>query len=82
VTTVVIYTKDWCSYCRAAKQLLSQLGYSYQEVDVTHDVKLYVEMREKAAGRSTVPQIFFDGAGIGGYTDLVALLREKRLPAP
>jgi glutaredoxin 3 len=82
VTSVVIYTKDWCSYCRAAKQLLSQLGYTYLDIDVTHDVTLYQEMRGKAEGRSTVPQIFVDGEGIGGYTDLVALLREKRLPPP
>lgn len=76
--TIVIYTKDWCGYCNAAKQLLKQLGYAYEEVDVTHDVGRYQQMRQ-LSGRSTVPQIFIDGVAVGGYTDLFALVREKKL---
>lgn len=82
MTEVVIYTKDWCGYCRAAKQLLAQLGYRFTEVDVTHDMQRYADMRARAEGRSTVPQIFFDGRGIGGYTDLCQAVKEKRLPPP
>lgn len=74
---VIIYTKDWCGYCRAAKQVLSQLGLSYEEVDVTHDAARYQEMLDRSEGRRTVPQIFIDGEGIGGYTELVALVRQQ-----
>jgi glutaredoxin 3 len=80
MTRVLIYTKDWCGYCQAAKQLLGKIGYTYQEIDVTDDLDLYRVMREKAGGRSTVPQIFFDDINIGGYTDLLALVQENRLP--
>lgn len=73
MSEVLIYTKNWCGYCRAAKQLLEKLGLSYQEIDVTSDQAGYAEMVQKAAGRTTVPQIFIDGEGIGGYTDLYAL---------
>jgi len=76
---VIIYTKDWCSYCRAARELLQRLGYPYTEVDVTSDQQRYREMVELAGGRTTVPQIFIDGTGIGGYTDLSALVRAGRL---
>jgi GrxC family glutaredoxin len=79
---VEIYSKDWCSYCQAAKRLLTQLGYEFTEIDVTHDVEKYKEMRERAPRQQTVPQIFFDGSNIGGYTDLVKLMQTKQLPPP
>ena len=78
--SVVIYPKDWCGYCHAAKRLLTQLGYAYEEIDVTHDLPRYEEMKLKANGRRTVPQIFFDGAGIGGYTELAAMAQNGKLP--
>ena len=77
---IVIYTKDWCGYCRAAKQLLEQLGQAYQEIDVTSDQAGYEEMLGKSDGRTSVPQIFFNGRGIGGYTDLARLVRENKFP--
>jgi glutaredoxin 3 len=39
------------------------------------------EMVQRANGRTTVPQIFIDGAHIGGSDDLAALEREGRLDA-
>ncbi len=77
---IVIYTKNSCGYCRAAKQLLQQLGLSYREVDVTTDSAGYKQMVQLADGRSTVPQIFVDGVGLGGYTDLAQLVSEKKFP--
>ncbi|MDT8399487.1 MAG: glutaredoxin [Pseudomonadales bacterium] len=75
---VVIYTKNWCGFCHAAKALLDQLKVPYQEIDVTNDRTRYVEMVKKAAGRTSVPQIFIDGKGIGGYTDLDAMVRRSQ----
>jgi glutaredoxin 3 len=77
---IVIYTKDSCGYCRAAKQLLQQLGLSYRELDVTTDAASYKQMVQLADGRSTVPQIFVDGVGLGGYTDLARLVSEQKFP--
>lgn len=72
---IEIYTKDWCGYCHAAKQLLARMGYSYTEFDVTRDTALYARLQERAPGARTVPQIFIDGRAVGGYTDLVALVQ-------
>jgi glutaredoxin 3 len=36
-------------------------------------------MVHRAGGRRTVPQIFIDGAPIGGYLELVELERDGRL---
>lgn len=82
MSEIEIYTKDWCSFCRAAKELLTRLGYQYHDIDVTHDLAGYRAMVARADGRSTVPQIFFDGTGIGGYTELTALVRSGKLPSP
>ena len=80
MSEIVIYTKDWCGYCHAAKSLLKQLNLPFTEIDVTHDQVQYGEMLKRSSGRTSVPQIFFDGVGIGGYTDLGRLVREDQLP--
>ena len=79
---IEIYTKDWCGYCRAAKSLLDRLGYQYRDIDVTHDMATYRAMVARADGRTTVPQVFIDGTGVGGYTELSALARMNKLPPP
>lgn len=75
---IVIYTKDWCGYCRAAKQVLQQLKLEFEEVDVTHDQVRYEEMLSRSEGRYTVPQIFIDGKGIGGYTELMDMVQQAQ----
>ena len=80
MSEIVVYTKDWCGYCHAAKSLLKQLNLPYKEIDVTRDREQYAQMLKISSGRTSVPQIFIDGVGIGGYTDLSRLVRENRLP--
>lgn len=69
---VQIYSKAWCPFCVQAKGLLAAKGVAYRETDVTADLDLEREMIERS-GRRTVPQIFIDGDGVGGYDDLAAL---------
>jgi glutaredoxin 3 len=76
---IVLYTTDFCGYCRAAKQLLLRKGVDFEEVDVGADHELRINMVHRAGGRRTVPQIFIDGAPIGGYLELVQLERDGRL---
>ena len=70
---VVIYTTPWCPYCHRAKALLQRKNVSYREVNVAGDPVRRQEMTALAAGRTTVPQIFIGGHGIGGYDKLHAL---------
>ena len=70
---VEIYTTPTCPYCKAAKALLTRKGVSYQETDVSRDPQVRVAMTQRAGGRRTVPQIFIDGAHVGGCDDLHAL---------
>ena len=70
---VEIYSSFLCGYCARAKSLLTRKGVTYEEVDVMEHPGRREEMRRRANGRNTVPQIFIDGVHIGGSDDLQAL---------
>lgn len=76
MTQVTIYTKDYCPYCKAAKQILRAKGLEYTEIDVLQQPEKLQEMLDRSQ-RQTVPQIFFDDQHIGGYTDLVEYYRPR-----
>ncbi len=78
---VVVYSKDYCPYCDAAVALLNKKGVEFELVDVTRDSDRYQEMLHRAAPRKTVPQIFIDDQGIGGFDNLKALDMEGKLNA-
>lgn len=69
---VVIYSADYCSYCRAAKAFFTQKGIEYEEIDVSADMEERQKLAERT-GQMTVPQIFVGETHVGGYTDLRAL---------
>lgn len=69
MNNVVIYSKDYCPYCRSAKRLLTNKGFTYTEYDIGVDDKKLVEMLNRSQ-RRTVPQIFIDDEHIGGCDDL------------
>ena len=54
---LTLYTKDYCPYCVMAKNLLSSLGVTFEEVDITKSPEIIVDLVKKS-GMRTVPQIF------------------------
>ena len=74
MSQVVVYSKDWCSYCVQARRLLDQKGVAYDLVDITADRAREDEMVERS-GRMTVPQIFIGTTHVGGCEELYALDR-------
>ncbi len=78
---VEIYTKAFCPYCARAMKLLSSKDVAVEETDIGMDTSRRGEMIERAGGRTTVPQIFIDGAHVGGSDDLAALERAGKLDA-
>lgn len=71
MSPVTIYTKSWCPYCDAAKELLRKKKVAFTEIPVKSGVE-QTEMARKA-GRSTVPQIWIGDRHVGGCDDLYAL---------
>lgn len=82
MTAVIeIYTRPGCGYCSAAKSLLARKNAAFTEFDVSTDPSLRGQMIERARGGATFPQIFIDGAHVGGCDDLYALDRAGKLDA-
>ena len=76
---VEVYTKMFCPYCTRAMRLLGEKGVAVEEYDISLGGPKRTEMLGRANGRTTVPQIFIDGAHIGGSDDLAALERAGKL---
>lgn len=81
MASVVIYTRQFCGYCSAAKKLLETKGVSFEEHDATYAPDVRQEMIKRANGRTTFPQIFVNEHHVGGCDDLHALERAGELDA-
>src|SRR6185437_2188040 len=79
MTRILLYTTQFCGYCRAAKRLLQGRGLDFEEIDVGFDADKRAEMIERAMGLRTVPQIFIHGRHVGGYEELAELERGCKL---
>lgn len=74
----VLYTTDFCQYCRSAKTLLDRRQIPYEEINLSRDP----DGREALAqltGMHTFPQIVIEGVSIGGFNELIAADRAGRL---
>ena len=76
---VEIYTKMFCPFCVRAKALLNSKGVEIIDIPAFMDQDKRAEMRKRAQGGNTFPQIFIDGEHIGGCDELVALDRRGGL---
>ncbi|WP_027857957.1 glutaredoxin 3 [Marinobacterium jannaschii] len=75
---ILIYSNDWCPFCRRAKMLLDSKGAQYQEINVEEQPQKRLEMMERS-GRRTVPQIFIGETHVGGCDELFAMERQGTL---
>ena len=76
---VVVYSTNYCGFCRRAEELLRREQIAFETIDVTDDLPARAELVKRAEGRRTVPVIFIDGKPIGGYQELAALVRTGEL---
>lgn len=70
---IEIYTTPTCPYCQRAKRLLDSKRVIYTELNVATHPEWREDMKQRANGRQSVPQIFVNGQHIGGCDDLYAL---------
>ena len=78
VPEITIYTTPTCPYCLRAKALLRQRNLAFTEISVATDSQLRRELTERT-GRTSVPQIFFGDAHVGGCDELHELHDEGKL---
>ncbi|MDJ0932548.1 glutaredoxin 3 [Breoghania sp.] len=77
---IVIYTRQFCGFCTAAKHLLDSKGVAYEEIDATYAHEKKKEMISRSH-RMTFPQIFIGETHVGGCDELHALERAGKLDA-
>ena len=77
---VVMYSADWCPYCRRAEALLQSKRAEVEKIDVDAEPQRRREMMARS-GRRTVPQIWIGATHVGGCDELYDLEREGRLDA-
>jgi len=75
---VVMYTTEWCPYCRRAEALLRAKGAEIEMIDVDAQPDRRAEMQRRS-NRRTVPQIWIGATHVGGCDDLHDLERQGRL---
>jgi glutaredoxin 3 len=78
---VKVYTAGNCCYCHMAKDLLRRKGADFEEIDLTGRSDLRADLRARAGGRNTVPQIWIGEVHVGGCDDLFDLERLGKLDA-
>jgi len=78
---VVIYTRDFCYYSDAARELLTRKGVTFTEINATGKRELRQQMIERANGGRTFPQIFIGATHVGGCDELYALEEDGKLDA-
>ena len=69
---VSIITKPGCPFCARAKEMLTEKGFTYDEISIGHDAHL--RSVRAITGKETVPQVFIGGQHIGGSEELEAYL--------
>ena len=78
---VVIYTRDFCYYSEAAKELLTRKGVAFEEINASGNRELRQQMIERANGGNTFPQVFIGDTHVGGCDELYALEDAGKLDA-
>ena len=73
-----IYSANWCTYCKAAKQLLSTRGFNYEEINI-EEIGMSREQLFEITGGMSVPQIMINKKSIGGFEDLFELSQSRKL---
>jgi glutaredoxin 3 len=76
---VIMYTTDYCPFCRSAKALLEKRGIAYEEINLARDPDSRNQL-ETITGMFTFPQILIGDQAIGGFQELLAADRAGRLP--
>ena len=73
---IVVYSVDYCPFCKKAEMLLKEKNLNYKKIDISSNEKEYrnklgeyYDIKEPV----TVPQIIIGGKRIGGYDVLEKL---------
>lgn len=75
MSSIIIYSKNNCSYCKKAKELLNNADIPYDEIlldkekDEENYIKTVTELKQKY-NHHTFPFIIVNNKFLGGYAEL------------
>ncbi|KAK4781883.1 hypothetical protein SAY86_015985 [Trapa natans] len=80
-SSVVVFSKTYCGYCKRVKQLLTQIGASYtiMELDRENDGSDIQSALAEWTGQRTVPNVFIGGKHIGGCDTVTGMHQGGKL---
>ncbi len=80
MSTIEIFSADYCGACQRAKQLLDNLDLEYTERDIGAGTNLdaFRALTEEH-GVKTIPQILINDKHIGGFDELNRIVQSGRL---
>ncbi len=64
---VVLYSTDWCGYCKKARKLFDDNNIKFQEFDI--EKSLDGKRRYDEVDGSSIPLIFVNGVRINGFNE-------------
>lgn len=75
---IVIYGEKWCPFCKAAKRdAKKKLSKSVKLITGLSGAEMKKKLKLKRIPK-TIPQIQVDGKYIGGYSNLVNIIKKKK----
>jgi len=81
---VVVFSKNYCPYCRKAEELLSSMLNDDGELHVidlmqSENFSDIQDTLERLTNRRTVPNIYIGGRNMGGYDEISKLDQADKL---
>jgi len=73
---VTVFSRPGCPHCERARGYLRVAGLHFEEIELGHGIS--ADTLAAVAGATSTPQVFIDGARIGGADDLAAYLAGRR----
>jgi len=78
---VIVFSKTYCGFCKRVKNLLDELGATYQaiELDKESDGDAIQAALLEWTGQRTVPNVFIGGKHVGGSDAVMAKHQQGQL---
>ena len=74
----IIWSKNDCSYCTKAKELLNSKAIEFEERNISKDWTKE-QLLEAVPNAKTVPQIFLWDKYVGGYDSLLVYIEDHNM---
>lgn len=77
----MVFSKDYCPFCKQAKSILDSKGVVYKvvELDLAEDGSEMFEVLKTIANQNTVPCTYINGIKLGGCDDMINANSNGRL---